>query len=81
MKACTQLMRDASFDEAPARCKVVVAGRQGPDGMQMVRQQDPAIDPEWPLLANGLDRLSQCQPHLKLRQEPLSPLGDDCEEE
>jgi hypothetical protein len=54
-KTCPKLMRHASLDESPARRKVVVTGRQGPDGMQMIRQQDPAIDPEWPLLANGLD--------------------------
>jgi len=77
----TQLMGDIPFDQSPSRRVVVIAGGQGPDGMKVVRQKHPALDPEGPLPAHGLDRLPQRKPGSILRQEPLPPLGDHGEEE
>jgi len=35
------------FDPSPAHAEIRIAGRQGPDRMQVIRQQNPGVDGKW----------------------------------
>jgi hypothetical protein len=39
--------REMAFEQAPAFGEIPVSVRQGPDGMEMIRQDDRRIDNKW----------------------------------
>lgn len=71
--------REARLDEAPAGGGVGVALGQRPDGVEMVGQHHPGVDPERPLGPRRPHRLAQ-RPDLR-HEEPAAPLGEGQREE
>lgn len=51
--------RDLALQQTPEGAETAVAGRQGPDAMQMIRQHDPGTDPEPVTLPDVPDGLAQ----------------------
>ena len=66
-----QRFRKGSLDETPARREIRIAGRQRPDGVNVVRQHDESVDFEGILGARAGDRLAK--PVDVVDEEGLSP--------
>jgi hypothetical protein len=66
--AFRQGFRKGDFDGAPATGKIGIAWRQGPQAMQVVRQNDPGIDTKGRPEARPADRLAQ---HIDTRHQPV----------
>lgn len=54
-----QLLYEADFDRFPTIGKIIIAWRQCPNAVHMVRQYHPGIDMKWPLLLRHPHRFSQ----------------------
>jgi hypothetical protein len=50
---------EAALDQVPAGREIAIAGWQGPDRMQMIRQGDERIDGEGMIVPGRGDRLAQ----------------------
>ena len=68
------------LDQPPPRRKVVIAGRQGPNTVQMVRQYDYSIDCQRPFLVQPPKGLTQYVDGLPVPEEGVSSSGDHGEE-
>jgi hypothetical protein len=64
---------EVTLDLAPSRGEVVVIFRQGPDAMQMVRQQHKSVDGKRVSFQDGLESFSQ-QWNTRFVTKYLSPL-------
>ncbi|OHV97978.1 hypothetical protein AKG95_01530 [Janthinobacterium lividum] len=49
------VLAEPCLDQAPARHEIGIAFRQGPDAMQVIRQDDDSVDSEWPFIAHGAE--------------------------
>src|SRR5260370_18483665 len=54
-----QCFGEATFDQPPAGREIAVAGRQGPDRMQMIGQDDECVDVEGMAMTCRGDRITQ----------------------
>jgi hypothetical protein len=62
---------------APAGERVAgVVGRQCPDRLQMILQQNPGFNAEWILAADSGDGVAQCDPYIFIAQKSAPPASD-----
>jgi hypothetical protein len=54
-----QTAHEEELDQTPPHRKIVIARRQRPDGVQVLRQHDPGIDGERPGSPNTSNRVAQ----------------------
>lgn len=74
------LFSDEAFDHRPTFTEVRIIRRQGPDAMEMVRQQHPSVNGKRTDRSNLTDGLTQGGPDMFVAQKKLLPsVGYYCE--
>lgn len=63
-----------ALDQAPAGRKIRIVFRQSPDGMQVIREQNPAIDAEGVFYANSGNGLAQSGTNIRRDQDRMPAL-------
>ena len=74
------MLRYPCLDQPPPRRIAVIAGRQGPDAVEVIRQYDHRIDDKRPCLVHAQNSLTQDVDGLAVPEKGMSSGGDDCEE-